>query len=159
MGSEDQALIVHSKKSRRDYHHHQGNNSHCCTGINTLVTEGLGLPTYFWNLQTINFKVQKRNRKKCWTHPINDSWFKLSLLRSAPLQSFQGCTFFTYKEKILQVQSYTCIYNKLYEQYMECLIKDIHQTWYMKETQHKVGRRILLINNSEWDKCTTQRLK
>ena len=28
MGNEDQALIVHSKKSRRDNHHHQGKHSH-----------------------------------------------------------------------------------------------------------------------------------
>ena len=28
MGSEDQNLIVHSKKSRRDNQHHQGKNSH-----------------------------------------------------------------------------------------------------------------------------------
>ena len=28
MGNEDQALIVHSKKIRRDNHHHQGKNSH-----------------------------------------------------------------------------------------------------------------------------------
>ena len=27
MGSEDQALIVHSKKIRRDYHHSKGKNS------------------------------------------------------------------------------------------------------------------------------------
>ena len=74
-------------------------------------------------------------------------------------KTFKGCTSFTCNEKILQAQSYTCIYDRLDEQYIECLIKNIHQTWYMKETQHKVGRRILFINNSEWDKCTTQRLK
>ena len=45
------------------------------------------------------------------------------------------------------------------EKYIEFLITNIHQTWYMKETQHKFGIRILFINNSEWDKCTTQRLK
>ena len=28
MGNEDQALTVHSKKSRRDNHHHQGKHSH-----------------------------------------------------------------------------------------------------------------------------------
>ena len=28
MGNEDQALTVHSKKSRRDNYHHQGNHSH-----------------------------------------------------------------------------------------------------------------------------------
>ena len=28
MGNEGQALIVHSKKSRRDNHHHQGKHSH-----------------------------------------------------------------------------------------------------------------------------------
>ena len=28
MGSEDQALTVHSKKIRRDYHHSKGKNSH-----------------------------------------------------------------------------------------------------------------------------------
>ena len=28
MGSEDQALTVHSKKSRMDYHHHKGKHSH-----------------------------------------------------------------------------------------------------------------------------------
>ena len=28
MGNEDQPLIVHSKKSRRDNHHHQGKHSH-----------------------------------------------------------------------------------------------------------------------------------
>ena len=28
MGSEYQALTVHSKKSRRENHHHQGNHSH-----------------------------------------------------------------------------------------------------------------------------------
>ena len=28
MGSEDRALIVHSKKGRRENHHHQGKHSH-----------------------------------------------------------------------------------------------------------------------------------
>ena len=44
------------------------------------------------------------------------------------LQSFQGCFSFTCKEKILQVQTYTCIYDKLDKQYIECLIINIHQT-------------------------------
>ena len=28
MGSEDQSLTLHSKKTRRDYHHHKGKHSH-----------------------------------------------------------------------------------------------------------------------------------
>ena len=28
MGNEDQALIVHTDKNRRDYHHHRGKHSH-----------------------------------------------------------------------------------------------------------------------------------
>ena len=44
------------------------------------------------------------------------------------LQSFQGRFSFTCKEKILQVQAYTCIYDKLDKQYIYFLIINIHQT-------------------------------
>ena len=65
------------------------------------------------------------------------------------LQSFQGCTSFTYKEQILQVQTYTCIYDKLDKQYIKCLIINIHQTMIHERDSTQSWKRILFINNSE----------
>ena len=79
-------------------------------------------------------------------------------------KSFQVCTFFTCKEQIIQVQSYTCIYDRLDEQYIECLIKNIHQTWYMKEINTKLEEEFSLltivneisVQPNSWDKDSSE---
>ena len=64
MGSEDQALTVHSKKTRRSHHHSKGNISHSRKDLTTIrcytCDEKGHISKFFPNRRSLKKKVNKR---------------------------------------------------------------------------------------------------
>ena len=74
MGSEDQALTTHTKKTRRDYHHSKGKMSHSRRDMSIVICytcdEKVHKSKYFPNKG--NSKKKRGNKRKHHAHAIED---------------------------------------------------------------------------------------
>ena len=74
MGGEYQALIAHTKKTRRDHHHSKGNISHCRRDLSTIrcytCDEKGHISKYFHNKG--NSKKKKGNKRRHHAHAVED---------------------------------------------------------------------------------------
>ena len=74
MGNEDQALIVHSKRTRRNHHHSKGNISCPKRDLSTIrcyTCDEKGHISRFWPNKG-NLKKKKENKRRHHAHDAED---------------------------------------------------------------------------------------